>query len=191
MRRVSALAAFAAVAMLATSTAQASPPTIERDYSNFAFYPAHDEYTYGPGVFCGAPGTPYGTAIRVDTERQRETIFADGSALVSGALTVTVSKVLWTGSTLSHGDVLASVDLNISGPGWGTVDADGAFHTTLLLGPSLIPVRGFDSSWHWVRQGHLFLTTGRVVVGPGLGTYGFEQQGGTSVDVCGLLGAWS
>lgn len=196
MRRILVLAVLAlAAGSLAASTARAGQPAIDASYSNFGFYPTWDDYTYGPGVFCGLPGSPYGTNIRVDTEGQRETTFGASRDLVTGRLKITVSKVVWTGvfdgSRWEHGAVLESVDLNISGPGWAALGTDGLLHSTVLLGPTLVPVRGVDSSFHWYRQGHLFYLTGRTLVGPGLGDYGFEQQGGTSVDVCDLLGSWT
>lgn len=185
MRRIVLLVALAAAAgAIGASTARAEQPVIDDSYYNFGFYPTWDEFTYGPGVVCGWSGQ-YGTLVQVTTEKQREITFADGQALVAGPLKITVSKVVWTGSVHAPGDVLSSISLNISGPGWAAPGADGKLHSTVLLGPSLIMVRGTPGApgQPWT-PGHMYFFTGRVVI---LADGSFDQQGGTFLDVCAAL----
>jgi hypothetical protein len=96
------------------------------------------------------------------------TSFSDGSQLVTGLLRVRLTN---------SSDSSKTIDLNIPGPGLTTTAPDGTT-TTDTRGPWLI-----------IDTGRLLYITGHSVqtFAPD-GTFTLTQQGGTSTDLCAVLG---
>jgi hypothetical protein len=111
----------------------------------------------------------FDVGVHVLVNEEYTITFTNGQTLVQGALKVRLTNL---------SDPSKSIDLNIPGPGLFTTASDGTV---------TIDTRG---PWLIFFTDTLVYTTGHStqVITPD-GTFTFTQQGGTTTDLCAVLGA--